>query len=129
MCTKYSPDADSDGYGSNTAAPIGFCGGAVTRPGYSTNALDTCDKDKNVYPGNTTFYASANQCGTYDYDCDGVETKETLTFSCPGLNRCRNGYAADVACGASALFGTCPLIAPANCSPMSTTPNYVERCR
>jgi hypothetical protein len=44
---------------------------------------DCCDSDSNARPGQTLYYSSArNGCGGYDYNCDGVETREfTQSFS------------------------------------------------
>ena len=52
-------DGDGDGY-----AP-GACG----------TGLDCCDSDNMVYPGQTAYFASANNCGNYDYNCDCSATR------------------------------------------------------
>jgi len=44
----------------------------VLAPG--CGGTDCCDKDPNVFPGQTSFFAGRNECGTFDYDCDELET-------------------------------------------------------
>ncbi len=36
---------------------------------------DCCDSDPQVFPGQTTFFATLDACGSYDYNCDGVAEK------------------------------------------------------
>ncbi len=51
---------------------------------------DCCDSDPDVFPGQTEFFETANECGDYDYNCDGDEQKrggagdvcERKAFSC-----------------------------------------------
>jgi len=43
--------------------------------GYTTAEGDCCDSDSRVYPGSSYLSAYANNCGDFDYNCDGRETK------------------------------------------------------
>ncbi len=75
-CNTYYRDADGDGYG-NAAAAVTVCG-ANPPSGYVTNSADCCDSDSRANPGvpSTSWFTSANNCGTFDYNCDGAATKE-----------------------------------------------------
>jgi hypothetical protein len=63
-------DIDGDGY-NGPQCPVG-----------SSLGPDCCDKDKNANPGDVAYYPMVDGCGSYDYNCDGQETKEWATFSC-----------------------------------------------
>ena len=65
-------DADGDGAG-NSAVVIAAC---AKPAGYVANGTDCCDSDANAHPGQTAYFATADACGHYDYNCDGVETPE-----------------------------------------------------
>ena len=76
---EFWPDADRDGFGS--AAGPTACS-ATPPPGYAANDDDCCDSRYNVFPGQTEWFADAYRCSsppstdwTYDYNCDGEETK------------------------------------------------------
>ncbi len=103
--TTYYVDGDSDGYGESTN--LGQCRCAADTTYKVTNRTDCCDTDGNAHPGATTWRSSANACGSYDYNCDGSETKTSNTsvsagcgyraFSCGGASV---GWADSVpACG------------------------------
>jgi len=67
----YYRDADADGYGdAKTSTTV--CGAAPA--GYVSSSSDCCDSDANAHPGQTGFYSSPDACGSYDYNCDGVDT-------------------------------------------------------
>ena len=76
-CKTLYPDADGDGYGAQVA---GKCTCTPTA-GYTVeNNQDCYDGNKYAYPGNGGWYTSHRGDGSFDYDCDGAETKEhTLT--------------------------------------------------
>jgi hypothetical protein len=78
-CNTFYADADGDGYG-DAAMSLRIC--RSTAPaGYVTNNTDCCDSDSRALPGgsnggtyiNDTYgwYASANNCGSFDYTCSG----------------------------------------------------------
>jgi hypothetical protein len=88
-------DLDEDGY-----RATGACGGN-----------DCCDFDSRAHPGDTSYYAAPDACGSFDYDCDGKEEEKYGVGSCQlGFFVC-NGAGFDKtapACGVSATFDTCP---------------------
>ncbi|HYO57782.1 hypothetical protein [Archangium sp.] len=59
-------DADGDGYG---AGAYGCQPGNIVQ-----NNMDCCDSDNRAYPGTTVGYSSTNNCGSWDYNCNGTIT-------------------------------------------------------
>ncbi len=92
-------DCDGDGYNAE-----GTCGG-----------LDCDDTDKSVYPGETAYYDTPANNGSFDYDCSGtLERDPTLdvTVSCATLAlpcASTDGYlgATPPECGVAAAWGSC----------------------
>ena len=120
-CTTFYKDGDGDGYG-NPAAPAGFCGTSAPS-GYVSNNGDCCDTDKAANPGvaATAWFTSADACGSFDYNCDGVATQQYTSL----------GYCTTT--------GTCDLTTGLSCSKAigwagSTVPacgalgNYISGC-
>ena len=72
-CVAFYVDHDGDGYG-ETAKTIQFCEeqGAAPPVGYVAQGGDCCDSDANAYPGETKYFTSADSCGSWDYNCDGL---------------------------------------------------------
>jgi hypothetical protein len=71
-------DADGDGYG-NKAVSMASC----TKPtGYVADDTDCCDTDANAHPGQTMFFTVPDACGSFDYNCDGVDTPKVNGVSC-----------------------------------------------
>jgi hypothetical protein len=70
---------------------------------------DCCDHDARSFPGQKGFFAAADNCGSFDYDCNGKAEPETGKVSCrAGFFQCSgDGFAADTACGVEATFNTC----------------------
>lgn len=62
-------DADGDGYGD----PLSGRCVAELPTGYVRNSADCCDRDSQSFPGQTDYFTVPNQCGVYDYDCNGAE--------------------------------------------------------
>ncbi|HJK96023.1 MAG TPA: hypothetical protein RMF84_02320 [Polyangiaceae bacterium LLY-WYZ-14_1] len=85
----YYFDPDGDGYAAADARmrwmaelPEDEVGLWTERvPGVWTDT-DCCELDANTRPGQDQFFAEANYCGSYDYDCDG---EETLRFEEPAI--------------------------------------------
>ena len=65
-------DCDNDGYGECPA-----CGIAN---GCTYDGDDCCDSDNRAYPGESTYYSSTNNCGSWDYDCSGTINKSNCTY-------------------------------------------------
>jgi hypothetical protein len=102
-CLSYYVDADGDGYG--TAVTAKLCNPLNGAPpaGYAAFTGDCCDIDSGANPGfdTATFLDFPDACGSYDWNCNGVQTREQ---TCP---------ATPVACGAQCIvnvgFATLPL--------------------
>ncbi len=70
-CSGYCyRDADGDGY-----APAS--GTKTCKANPPLTGTDCCDSDSRAKPGATTYYTSANNCGSWDYNCDGATTKNS----------------------------------------------------
>jgi len=41
---------------------------------------DCCDADSRAYPGESTYYSSTNNCGSWDYDCSGTTNQLNCTY-------------------------------------------------
>jgi hypothetical protein len=70
-CSTFYQDIDGDTYGSN--ASIQQCGTTVPA-GYANRSGDCCDTDANAKPGQTNTYSTADNCSSFDYNCDGHVT-------------------------------------------------------
>jgi hypothetical protein len=74
FCGPFYRDWDGDRFG-DPNAPITSC--SMDPPSnYVTNKLDTCDSDAKVHPGTIDWYSARSACGTYDYNGDGIITKQ-----------------------------------------------------
>ena len=68
-------DSDRDGSGNPTIAVT-----ACSAPsGYVADNTDCCDADGSAHPGSTVWSELPSACGSFDYDCDGVETLRIST--------------------------------------------------
>jgi hypothetical protein len=93
-CSETLIDADGDGHGPASSPVASPC--------------DDCDDgNPHAYPGEPTYYTTPRASGSYDYDCDGVETQQTTAVadcaydSVTGTCDVTIGWALDVpACGA-----------------------------
>jgi hypothetical protein len=118
-----APDAvaanPADGASSSTAADA-LAQDAATDPcdqdgdghkamGLTCGGDDCCDGDPNVYPGQTTYFATPTACGGYDYDCDGIATTQYGLASCQSsvLSCSGDGFNQITACGVEASFSVC----------------------
>jgi hypothetical protein len=79
-CLTSYRDADGDGYGH---AYVQRCE-RTPQPGYVLTGGDCCDGDGSAHPGQTTYSASPNACGNYDWNCNGsVERAPTAPVNGP----------------------------------------------
>jgi hypothetical protein len=90
-------DQDGDGYL------------AATSP---CNGTDCCDRDSNAHPNETGFFTTADGCGSFDYNCDGVPEPEypvNITCGGTGLTGCTggSGFTGQPQCGEMGPYGTC----------------------
>jgi hypothetical protein len=109
-----SCDVDGDGYLA-TGAP---CFGN-----------DCCDIDSDVHPGQTQYFRSPSQCGSYDYDCDGIATPEYAVASCQwvGLGCTGDGFVDITACGVTAAFTVCTATSALTCT--ADVGSLIQACR
>jgi hypothetical protein len=79
-CKYYYPDADGDGYGAKVTGKC-LCGAGTT---YKVqNNSDCYDGNGNAKPGQGAWFKSHRGDGSFDYDCDGNETRR---HTLPGGN-------------------------------------------
>jgi hypothetical protein len=83
-CNQFWPDTDKDGHGAADAQPQRLCG-RLPPTGYAASNDDCCDSDKNAHPGQDNFFADANKCGSFDYNCNGC-TGLHSSDSCASVN-------------------------------------------
>jgi hypothetical protein len=139
-CQIFYADTDVDGYGDRNgtlAAGTAKAGCAGSPPtGFVADNTDCDDKDANVHPGQTTYFASVSKgTGTFDYDCDGTiekGTPEYLGASCTFCPSCQSGCATGATtCSTSGaqsslvcpLEGTiCPILVQPTQTLMSVAP-------
>jgi hypothetical protein len=121
-CDTFYEDKDGDGYG-NTSKPQGFCSSSQSNApaGFAKLPGDCCEADPDANPGynvgvdkENRFSATLNLCGSWDFNCDGVEQ-----IACPGeqgATCARTGvdcrmtssmFAGDVPCGQQGAKETC----------------------
>ncbi len=65
-CTIYYEDSDGDGYGTNSNK----CKCNKQYPYTASSSGDCCDKDNRARPGQGDWFTTANNCGSWDYNCD-----------------------------------------------------------
>jgi hypothetical protein len=73
---------------------------------------DCCDQDNRAHPGDTSYFTSPDECGSFDYDCDGTQEPEFAEVNCMlGLLSCSgDGFdKTPPACGVVATFDRCDL--------------------
>ncbi|MEZ4316835.1 MAG: MopE-related protein [Myxococcota bacterium] len=70
-CTTHYIDGDGDGYGSNVSA----CTCGIDFPYEVTNANDCYDDNGNARPGQTSYFNVHRGDGSFDYNCDNVQSK------------------------------------------------------
>lgn len=143
-CTEYYLDADGDGYGSTSSrcqcAPNTSSGFEVT------NDDDCYDDNGDVHPGQLTYFYDERGDGSWDYNCDGTQSKfdnRLATYTCdtyfdvfPPAEGCdyANGWetAGNPACGDTKNFFTGCFYQPIPpfdfCESLDQTP-VDQRCR
>jgi hypothetical protein len=109
-----SCDVDGDGYLAKGAPCFGN---------------DCCDTDANVHPGQTKYFTGPSQCGSYDYDCDGIATPEYAVANCQwvGLGCTGDGFVDITPCGDTASFSVCASTSALTCS--ASVGSLTQGCR
>jgi hypothetical protein len=101
-------DADNDRHSANTTyflSTTGTNASGRVRPIYLLgSASDDCDgTNANVYTGQTSYFTTHRGDGSYDYNCDSVDSKDTSGY---GITTNPNGYV----CEYNAITEVCRLI-------------------
>jgi hypothetical protein len=128
-CTTYYYDYDGDGYGVSTSQCRCSAGGYYT----ATLATDCYDYNSAAYPGASSFFYNVSRGdGSYDYNCDGSQTKYyTTTGACTwNVINCttRTGWnSTNPACGGSASYITSCSWSVVTCSKNTST--YYQYCQ
>ena len=103
-CDTYYKDIDGDNWGNATDSRC-LCAPDAQSSYDAETSGDCCDTDENAKPSQQSYFGSANQCGSFDYNCDNASTLEfTETGECGGFT-CgfKAGWAGSVpACGVNA---------------------------
>ncbi|WP_373046644.1 MopE-related protein [Vulgatibacter sp.] len=103
QCTDYYLDEDGDGWGTQLAKKClcaaspsdNYDARAKHRDGTVNKqpfAFDCCDRDNRAHPAAFHWYTSANACGSFDYNCDGTESKSSNTAVAAGCSTCCSGF-------------------------------------
>jgi len=124
-------DADGDGYGSTSTTT------ACYQPtGYVSNSSDCYDGNANAYPGAADYWRVNRGDSSYDYDCDGSESKYyTTTYSCStdwdgfSCSSYTNGWSSSVpSCGGTGSYRTGCSASWWSCS-YSSSSTYYQYCK
>ena len=132
-CTTYYYDYDGDGYGSKTVTGKCMCAAS----GYydSRYNTDCYDSNSSANPAATSYYSVSRGDGSYDYNCDGSQSKYYGSkYSCDdfwstdpcGVNN--TGWLSSVpSCGSSSTYVTDCDIDWFSCT--NTTTTRTQSCR
>ena len=127
-CSYYYYDYDGDGYGSSSVAGKCLC----SKSSYYTSAYNTdCyDYNTSANPAATSYSTSSRGDGSFDYNCDGSQSKYwTSSGGCGSWPGCSatTGWASSVAsCGSSASYVTSCSLDWFNCAESTST--YIQKC-
>lgn len=132
--TTYYKDADADLYGA-----AGSTLAACSKPaGYVTNNTDCYDNNANAKPGQAAYYKVSRGDGSYDYNCDSVETKQTTasaenfdcTSTCKPVGSASGWAGSPPRCGVTDTYMNCGCTpAAGGCDPECTTTTKTQACR
>ena len=75
-CTTFYRDGDSDGYGDGNLTECWCSAGGSTGTFSVTNDSDCYDGNSQAHPGQTGYFSTNRGDGSFDYNCDGSETKQ-----------------------------------------------------
>ena len=121
VCSTFYFDGDGDHYG--TSVSIKRCGTSAPS-GYANQSGDCCDGDANAHPAQTEYFTTADACASYDYNCDGIETKQPLERPADcGYPTC------EMVSGVCRYAGGCTCGGPDPClyqQPVACGDNYVQ---
>ncbi|MFH2010941.1 MAG: hypothetical protein ABI333_30355 [bacterium] len=72
---RFYRDADGDGFGD----PKKSVTGCRAPEGFVNNRDDCYDGNRRAHPGQRDYFATPRGDGSYDYDCDGLQTRRFTT--------------------------------------------------
>ncbi len=129
--SRWYRDYDGDGYGSTSSTMSCY-----QPTGYVANSSDCYDYNAEAYPGATTYWRVNRGDSSYDYDCDGSQSKYyTSTYSCStdwdgfSCDSYTNGWSGSVpACGATGSYRTGCSASFWSCS-YSSSSTYYQYCK
>jgi hypothetical protein len=149
--STWYPDTDNDGFGTSADSAAAVLSCSKPDGGYANTNTDCCDIDPNAYPNEPNYYSSADLCGSFDYNCDGVpEQRVNGPSGCDVVNcvltadgGCVNDAALPSGCSGFGSVGTadcgvvfygtshsCALYSPGMCyAPGSAGPAGTQACR
>ncbi|OGQ25317.1 MAG: hypothetical protein A2138_04730 [Deltaproteobacteria bacterium RBG_16_71_12] len=128
-------DADNDHY--TVGSELTRCAASTVPTGTCQRAsasADCYDSNANARPGQTTYYSSNRGDGSFDYNCDGNTSKQSVSedTSCDacagdGVTCVATGrtYTPSAGCGNSTTDDYCSTACPCSLTQRSTT----VRCR
>lgn len=119
VCRTWFSDRDADTHGDATAR-LEICGASPPQ-GYVASSGDCCDRGgadatvaARIFPGQTRFFSTAqavcSERNAFDYDCDGIATKEPRPVADCTEPVCRTGLSpssVNSPCGGAASFLAC----------------------
>jgi hypothetical protein len=121
---SFGTDSDNDGY--RAGAGVSACTTA-TCPDGGSSLRDCDDTNADARPGQRNYFTTARDGGSFDYDCDGVESKDPYwdcltgysgTASCQSVayNGQRGFVGSSPGCGDAGTFRTCASWENASCN-------------
>jgi len=127
-CDNVFYDGDGDNYGLDPSKC--FCPSNTPSGWTADQGGDCCDIDASAKPGQGDWYTSANNCGSWDYDCaNGGQPHWTGTASCGGWPLCGGANAwvgGEASCGQTKKWQTGCSIDWFVCS--ASTENRTQEC-
>jgi hypothetical protein len=114
VALRFYRDTDDDGFG----AVDEFVDACAAPAGFVPDPFDCDDADREVFPRQMGFFAHARASGSFDYDCDGVETRQAPEAAaacdvCTASGRLWQNVVPD--CGATAVYLDCDWSAATGC--------------
>ena len=132
-CDAYYKDDDADGYGEEGSSSRCYC--EPTGDYTAANNDDCYDTNANANPAATAYYTVDRGDNSYDYNCDGSESKRyTSNYTCTGAvyvcidSTAGWGTSTDPNCGSTANWRSGCSATLTSCS-YSSTSNRTQSCR
>jgi hypothetical protein len=78
-CTTFYRDSDGDGYGDQAFSECWCSAGGSTGTFSVTNTSDCYDGNPLAHPGQSGYFTSSRGDGSFDYNCDGSQSKQYVS--------------------------------------------------